>query len=132
MLHSFTADIPSSSPHSLQMSNSAKKHPNEKKIIVYAYAKLANVSTDIRCTICSKFLTRTHSVPECLHRICGDCVDDKEKSLKQYTNECPSCRYHIPIKQFLRPDETFDKMVSQSSQIVFFHLHSTFHFVEIH
>lgn len=126
--------IPSSPFHSLQMSNSAKKGPSEKKIIVYAYAKLANISPDIRCAICSSFLTRTHSVPECLHRICGECVEDKETSLMQYKSECPSCRYHIPIKQFLRRDETFDKMVSLSSQIGRFHLQSAFyfHFVEVH
>ena len=97
------------------MSNSSKKILSERKIIRYAYAKLANLSPDIRCTICSNFLSSNFLVPECLHRICGECVEDKGASLMQYKSECPSCRYHIPIKQFLRRDEAFDKMVSRKS-----------------
>ena len=94
------------------MSSEEINSTSEKKIVVFAYSRLSSLHPDFRCRICSEYLTRTHTVPECLHRVCGDCVEDKEKSVMQYQNECSSCRYHIPIKQFLRRDEVFDKMVS--------------------
>jgi len=68
------------------------------------------VNDECMCPICLDALTDTRTNPECLHRFCGDCINE---SLRRCNNECPSCRVHIPTKRTLRKDPQFDNIVSK-------------------
>ena len=69
------------------------------------------VNDEFECPICLEPCTATRTNPECLHRFCGDCINE---SLKRCNNECPSCRVHIPTKRTLREDKKFDHIVSKA------------------
>jgi len=68
------------------------------------------VNEEFMCPICLETCTDTRTNPECLHRFCGDCINE---SLHKCNTECPSCRVHIPTKRALREDKKFDHIVSK-------------------
>jgi len=68
------------------------------------------VNDEFECPICLETCTDTRTNPECLHRFCGDCINE---SLRRCNNECPSCRVNIPTKRTLREDKKFDHIVSK-------------------
>ena len=72
---------------------------------------LKAIVKDFQCSICLEQLTNTKANPECLHRICDDCILLNE-SLRKCNTECSSCRAHIPTKMTLRKDKQFDNIVS--------------------
>ena len=71
------------------------------------------VKEECMCPICLDALTDTRTNPECLHRFCGDCINE---SLRRFNHECPSCRVRILTMRTLRKDTQFDNIVSESVQ----------------
>jgi len=72
---------------------------------------LKAVVDDCQCPVCLEHLTDTHVHPECLHRLCGNCI---EESLRNCNNECPtvSCKMKLSEQRTLRKDKQFDHIVS--------------------
>jgi len=72
---------------------------------------LKAIVDDCQCPVCLEHLTDTHVHPECLHRLCGNCI---EESLRNCNKECPtrSCRIKLPQQSALRKDKQFDHIVS--------------------
>ena len=68
------------------------------------------VNEEFECPICLEPCTDTHTNPECLHRFCGNCINE---SLRKCNHECPSCRVYIPTKRTMREDKKFDHIVSE-------------------
>ena len=89
--------------------------PNDGEIIACTLAALKAITPECQCSNCHLLLTDTHTVPGCLHRICGNCISTiNEKNLMGYGNKCPSCRDHTFANQgvVLSRDESYNKLVS--------------------
>jgi len=77
---------------------------------------LTAIVKDFQCSICLEQLANTQANPECLHRVCGDCILRNESLRNKCNTElCSSCRAHIPTKQTLRKDKQLDNIVSGCS-----------------
>jgi len=74
------------------------------------------VNEEFECPICLETCSDTRTNPECLHRFCGDCINER---IRRCNKECPSCRVHIPTKRTLREDKKFDHIVSKTSVICY-------------
>ena len=48
------------------------------------------VNEEFMCPICLEPCTDTRTNPECLHRFCGDCINE---SLMRCNNECPTAEF---------------------------------------
>ena len=70
------------------------------------------VTENFHCSICFDNCTDARVVPECLHRFCGNCI---EEGLVKCGNECSSFGSHVTGKEDLRVDAQFDNIVSHMS-----------------
>nr|GLL22890.1 uncharacterized protein LOC109187953 [Ipomoea trifida] len=69
----------------------------------------------IECPICLGIINKPRIVVECMHRFCGDCI---EQVLQKGMNECPICRGHIPSRTSLKDDASFDALVGAVCKVV--------------
>jgi E3 ubiquitin-protein ligase RNF1/2 len=72
--------------------------------------QIRNINVELTCPICLGILHNTVTVMECLHRFCESCIS---KSLRLGKKECPTCRVKCTSRRHLRPDPTFDGIISQ-------------------
>ena len=68
------------------------------------------VQENFQCSICLHNCTDARVVPECLHRFCGNCI---EEGIGKCGNECPSFGTRITSECDLRLDTQFDNIVSK-------------------
>jgi len=57
------------------------------------------------CAICLSILRNVKTVPKCLHRFCGECIED---ALRKGRKECPTCRVEISSRRDLRSESRID------------------------
>merc|ERR1712130_51482 len=57
------------------------------------------------CAICLSILRNVKTVPKCLHRFCGECIED---ALRKGRKECPTCRVEISSRRDLRSEPRID------------------------
>jgi len=85
---------------------------NDGEIIACTLEALKAVTSECQCSNCHLLLTDTHTVPGCLHRICGKCISIND-NLMGCGNKCPSCRDHtFANKEVVSRDESYNKLVS--------------------
>ncbi|PRP78457.1 hypothetical protein PROFUN_13690 [Planoprotostelium fungivorum] len=70
---------------------------------------MTTIQVQITCPICLGILRQTHTMMECLHRFCAECI---EKSLRLGRKECPACRVKCISRRQLRADPRFDRIIS--------------------
>ena len=67
------------------------------------------VQENFQCSMCLHNCTDARVIPECLHRFCGNCI---EEGIGKCGNECPSFGTRITSKCDLRLDAQSDNIVS--------------------
>ncbi|KAK7832760.1 hypothetical protein U0070_026956 [Myodes glareolus] len=65
--------------------------------------------SEFMCPICLDLMKKTMTTKECLHRFCADCITT---ALRRGNKECPTCRKKLVSRRSLRPDPTFDALIS--------------------
>ncbi|XP_025193352.1 E3 ubiquitin-protein ligase RING2-like [Melanaphis sacchari] len=68
-----------------------------------------SLEKELMCPICLDLLNKPVST-KCLHRFCSECI---VTALRSGNKECPTCRKKIKSKRCLRPDPSFEMLISK-------------------
>lgn len=69
----------------------------------------------IECPICFEVLLDAHTIPDCQHRFCGECI---KQALVSGNTGCPTCRNCIESPSALRADASFHAIVQTLGHLI--------------
>eukprot|EP00956_Cyclotella_meneghiniana_P022863 scaffold43671_cov21-Cyclotella_meneghiniana.AAC.1 len=76
--------------------------------------EILKLQLHVECPICFDVLSDAHTIPDCQHRFCGDCI----KQALQSGTGCPTCRKYIESTSVLRVDASFHVMVQTLGRLI--------------
>lgn len=77
-------------------------------------SEILKLQLHVECPICFEVLSDAHTIPDCQHRFCGNCI----KQALQSGTGCPTCRKYIESPSVLRVDASFHVMVQTLGRLI--------------